>query len=211
MVTQSWCLCLNTVTRIWKSILCLAMVLSIWRWWNLSCSSYWMVWHFVITTMCYIEISNHKIYWSTKTVSWSWLISDWRALLVYPWVLVTRPKLLLSGTGRLMFLWVLNYTQHRLICGVPGVYLQRWLIMVNHCLLAMMLVSPIQSMLMCVCVKKIWGCIIYQDDQLKRIFKLLGEPNEDTWPGVSLLPDHKVFSFFSIYLPFHRASEWQLW
>jgi cyclin-dependent kinase 5 len=35
------------------------------------------------------------------------------------------------------------------------------------------------------------------EDQLKRIFKLLGEPTEETWPGVSMLPDFKVqyFSF----------------
>jgi hypothetical protein len=30
------------------------------------------------------------------------------------------------------------------------------------------------------------------DDQLKRIFKLLGTPTEDTWPGVSQLPEFKV-------------------
>lgn len=30
------------------------------------------------------------------------------------------------------------------------------------------------------------------EDQLRRIFKLLGEPTEETWPGVSLLPDYRV-------------------
>lgn len=30
------------------------------------------------------------------------------------------------------------------------------------------------------------------EDQLRRIFKLLGEPNEETWPGVCLLPDYRV-------------------
>lgn len=30
------------------------------------------------------------------------------------------------------------------------------------------------------------------DDQLKRIFKLLGTPTEDSWPGISKLPDYKV-------------------
>jgi cyclin-dependent kinase 5 len=30
------------------------------------------------------------------------------------------------------------------------------------------------------------------DDQLKRIFKQLGTPNEDNWPAVSTLPDYKV-------------------
>lgn len=31
------------------------------------------------------------------------------------------------------------------------------------------------------------------DDQLKRIFKLLGTPAEDSWPGVSQLADYKPF------------------
>jgi len=31
------------------------------------------------------------------------------------------------------------------------------------------------------------------DDQLKRIFKILGTPTEQTWPGVSKLPDFKIF------------------
>ena len=30
------------------------------------------------------------------------------------------------------------------------------------------------------------------DDQLKRIFKQLGTPNEENWPAVSTLPDYKV-------------------
>nr|CAG4651072.1 EOG090X081V [Simocephalus serrulatus] len=31
------------------------------------------------------------------------------------------------------------------------------------------------------------------DDQLKRIFKLLGTPSEDAWPGITQLPDFKPF------------------
>lgn len=34
------------------------------------------------------------------------------------------------------------------------------------------------------------------DDQLRRIFKLLGTPNEHTWPGMKKLPDYKEFSAF---------------
>jgi len=34
------------------------------------------------------------------------------------------------------------------------------------------------------------------DDQLKRIFKLLGTPTEETWQGVSQLPDFKIFPFY---------------
>ncbi|CAH2089686.1 unnamed protein product [Euphydryas editha] len=34
------------------------------------------------------------------------------------------------------------------------------------------------------------------DDQLKRIFKLLGTPNEDTWPGVTQLPDYKPLAAY---------------
>jgi len=30
------------------------------------------------------------------------------------------------------------------------------------------------------------------EDQLKRIFRLLGTPGEQSWPGVSLLPDFRV-------------------
>jgi len=34
------------------------------------------------------------------------------------------------------------------------------------------------------------------DDQLKRIFKLLGTPNEETWPGMTSLPDYKSFPMY---------------
>ncbi len=34
------------------------------------------------------------------------------------------------------------------------------------------------------------------DDQLKRIFKLLGTPTEDTWPGMSQLPEFKQFPIY---------------
>lgn len=31
------------------------------------------------------------------------------------------------------------------------------------------------------------------DDQLKRIFKMLGTPTEETWPDLTTLPDYKPF------------------
>lgn len=34
------------------------------------------------------------------------------------------------------------------------------------------------------------------DDQLRRIFKLLGTPTEDTWAGMSGLPDYKPFPLY---------------
>ena len=34
------------------------------------------------------------------------------------------------------------------------------------------------------------------DDQLKRIFKLLGTPTEETWPGMTSLPDYKSFPMY---------------
>jgi len=34
------------------------------------------------------------------------------------------------------------------------------------------------------------------DDQLKRVFKLLGTPTEDTWPGMCSLPDFKPFPLY---------------
>ncbi|XP_013392042.1 cyclin-dependent-like kinase 5 [Lingula anatina] len=41
------------------------------------------------------------------------------------------------------------------------------------------------------------------DDQLKRIFRLLGTPGEDTWSGMTSLPDYKP------YPPFHVTTNWQ--
>jgi len=40
------------------------------------------------------------------------------------------------------------------------------------------------------------------DDQLKRIFKLLGTPTDDTWPGVSQLADYKPFPMY------HPSTSW---
>lgn len=37
------------------------------------------------------------------------------------------------------------------------------------------------------------------DDQLQKIFKLMGTPNESTWPGISALPNYK--STLQIYAP----------
>ncbi|CAF0959858.1 unnamed protein product [Adineta ricciae] len=34
------------------------------------------------------------------------------------------------------------------------------------------------------------------DDQLRRIFKVIGTPTEETWPGVSALPEYKPFSIY---------------
>ncbi|RWS02638.1 Cyclin-dependent kinase 5-like protein [Dinothrombium tinctorium] len=36
----------------------------------------------------------------------------------------------------------------------------------------------------------------YVDDQLKRIFKLLGTPTEETWPGMTSLPDYKPYPMY---------------
>jgi len=40
------------------------------------------------------------------------------------------------------------------------------------------------------------------DDQLKRIFKLLGTPSEESWPGHTQLPDYKPFPIY------HSAPSW---
>lgn len=37
------------------------------------------------------------------------------------------------------------------------------------------------------------------DDQLKRIFKLLGTPTEDNWPGLTQLSDYKPFPRKNFY------------
>ena len=44
------------------------------------------------------------------------------------------------------------------------------------------------------------------DDELKRIFKLLGTPCEDSWPGVSQLPDFKQFPLYPANTPLSQVS-----
>ncbi|ELU06364.1 hypothetical protein CAPTEDRAFT_177254 [Capitella teleta] len=36
------------------------------------------------------------------------------------------------------------------------------------------------------------------DDQLKRIFKLLGTPTEETWPGMTQLPEYKPYPMYFV-------------
>ncbi|XP_017762292.1 PREDICTED: cyclin-dependent-like kinase 5 [Eufriesea mexicana] len=42
------------------------------------------------------------------------------------------------------------------------------------------------------------------DDQLKRIFKMLGTPTEETWPDFTTLPDYK---FFPLYHPLQGLAQ----
>ncbi|GAB6019501.1 cyclin-dependent kinase 5 [Chamberlinius hualienensis] len=43
------------------------------------------------------------------------------------------------------------------------------------------------------------------DDQLKRIFKLLGTPTEDAWPGMTQLPDYKPFPMYHPTITFAQV------
>jgi cyclin-dependent kinase 5 len=43
------------------------------------------------------------------------------------------------------------------------------------------------------------------DDQLKRIFKLLGTPNEVTWPGMGQLPEFKQFPIYHPSMTFSQV------
>jgi len=43
------------------------------------------------------------------------------------------------------------------------------------------------------------------DDQLKRIFKLLGTPTEDVWPGLTILPDYKPFPIYHPSMSFSQV------
>ena len=44
------------------------------------------------------------------------------------------------------------------------------------------------------------------DDQLKRIFKLLGTPTEETWPGVSTLPEYKQMPLYHPSMTFGQVQ-----
>ena len=43
------------------------------------------------------------------------------------------------------------------------------------------------------------------DDQLKRIFKLLGTPTESTWPNMSSLPEFKQFPLYNPSMTFAQV------
>lgn len=43
------------------------------------------------------------------------------------------------------------------------------------------------------------------DDQLKRIFKLLGTPTEESWPGLAQLPDYKPFPVYHPSMSFTQV------
>nr|CAG4650242.1 EOG090X081V [Sida crystallina] len=43
------------------------------------------------------------------------------------------------------------------------------------------------------------------DDQLKRIFKLLGTPTEETWSGISQLPDYKPMTIYQPTMTFGQV------
>ena len=43
------------------------------------------------------------------------------------------------------------------------------------------------------------------DDQLKRIFKLLGTPIESTWPNMSSLPEFKQFPLYNPSMAFAQV------
>ena len=43
------------------------------------------------------------------------------------------------------------------------------------------------------------------DDQLKRIFKLLGTPTESTWPNMNSLPEFKQFPLYNPSMAFAQV------
>ena len=45
------------------------------------------------------------------------------------------------------------------------------------------------------------------DDQIKRVFKLLGTPSEDSWPGMTSLPEYKPFPLYHPSLTFSQVSK----
>ena len=46
--------------------------------------------------------------------------------------------------------------------------------------------------------------------QIKRVFKLLGTPSEDSWPGMSGLPDYKPFPLYQPSLTFSQVEQTHL-
>ena len=42
------------------------------------------------------------------------------------------------------------------------------------------------------------ACVLFQQDQLSKIFELCGSPNEENWPGVSKLPLYKTMAIHPV-------------
>lgn len=101
-----------------------------------------------------------------------------------------------------MFYLVPSSTQHLLTCGLLGVYL-----------LVSLLLTYLWS-------KLIWNYYLELanagrplfpgsdvDDQLKRIFKLLGTPTDETWPNMTALPDFKPMPLYQPNMTLVQVSK----
>lgn len=89
-----------------------------------------------------------------------------------------------------MFYSVLSFTQHLLICGLLDVYLLVSLIFefLDHSI-------KCKNLELANAGRPLFpGSDV--DDQLKRIFKLLGTPTDETWPNMTTLPDFKPMPMY---------------
>jgi len=95
-----------------------------------------------------------------------------------------------------------NCTTHLLTCGPQAAFLL--VCVLSHTVLSnpVLLHRRNSSALTCLPVAELAnaGRPLFPgsdvDDQLKRIFKLLGTPTDETWAGHSQLPDYKPFPMY---------------
>mmetsp|Transcript_3781 Transcript_3781/g.7005 ORF Transcript_3781/g.7005 Transcript_3781/m.7005 type:complete len:179 (+) Transcript_3781:409-945(+) len=119
-----------------------------------------------MTTVCFIVTSNLKTFSSTWRVSSS-LLTSVSHVLSGSRCVRTHMKLLPFGTGPRMFSWVQkNYSTPIDIWSVGCIFAE----MANGKPL-----FPGQA----------------DNDQLWRIFQILGSPSPKTWPGIVDLPEYK--------------------
>lgn len=100
-----------------------------------------------------------------------------------------------------MFYLVPSFTQHLLICGLLDVYL-----LVSLFLFLLVILLNIKCLELANAGRPLFpGSDV--DDQLKRIFKLLGTPTDETWPNMTTLPDFKPMPMYQPNMTLVQVSQ----
>lgn len=177
-------------------------------WFDSSCSNCSGDWGSVTRITFYTEISSLRTFWLMKMENLSWPISVWLEPSEYLSD-ATLLKLLPCGTDPRMFCSVLSFTQLLLTCML-------------YSLLTWLMICSVDQLNVYIPIENCrWsaGCIFAElanagrplfpgsdvDDQLKRIFKLLGTPTEESWPGMTTLPEYKPFPMYHAAASFSQV------
>lgn len=165
MLPQNYTWCLSFWHKTWRSIWIHCQKCCRSQLSRATCISCWKVCHIAIWTVCCTGIWSHRTCWLMDEVTSKWQTSDWHVHLACLCVLILM-KLWLFGTVHQKSCWAANFTPHLLIWSLGCVFAE---------MLTRRALFPGDS----------------EIDQLFRIFRTLGTPDEDMWPGVSSLREYR--------------------